>query len=460
MEMRKMGKTVPGPKEIPFIGNLLEVGSKPHEFFKTCVEKYGPVVRVRLEKDRDTYLLSRPQDIQYVLKNSQKLFAKGYHRDRILSMVLGNGLVTSEGDFWLRQRRLSQPAFHKHRIEKYADTMTHYASRMLRNWENGQMLDLHKEMMQCTMEIVAKTLFDIDLQEAEHQGSNQVGKALDQVFHEYVNQYTSITRMLLEMLPFSLPTPGNKRLKEGIRQLDQVIYEIIEHRKKENRDRGDLLSMLIAAQDDDGKGMTSTQLRDEVMTLFLAGHETTANVLSWTIYLLAQHADAEEKLVTELKNVLQGRLPSLSDIPHLPYTQAIINESMRLYPPVWFISREPLEDIWIDEYCLPAGCEVAVSQWVMHRHPDYFSKPDSFVPERWFREFEKSLPSYVYFPFGAGPRVCIGNNFAIMEATLLLASIMQMIHMELDHQHDVVPEPSITLRPKNGIRVRVEKRNN
>lgn len=454
-----MVKKVPGPKKIPFIGNLLEIGPNPHEFFKNCVEKYGPVVRVRLEKDRDTYILSRPQDIQYILKNSQRLFAKGYHRDRILSMVLGNGLVTSEGDFWLRQRRLLQPAFHKHRIEKYADTMTQYANRMLISWEDGQMIDLHEEIMRCTMEIVAKTLFDIDLQDPQYQGSKQVGQALDQVFHEYVNQYTSITRMLLERLPFSLPTPGNLQLKESVHQLDRLIHKIIKHRKKENQDRGDLLSMMIVARDDDGKGMTSTQLRDEVMTLFLAGHETTANALSWTFYLLAQHAKEEKKLVAELKSVLQGRLPSLSDIPQLSYTQAIINEAMRLYPPVWFISREPLEDVWIDEYCLPAGCEVAMSQWVMHRHSDYFTKPDLFVPERWSKEFEKSLPPYVYFPFGAGPRVCIGSNFAKMETTLLLASIMQMFRIELDHDHDVIPESSITLRPKNGIRVFVQRRN-
>jgi len=453
-----MAKKVPGPREIPLIGNLLEVGSKPHVFFKNCMEKYGPVVRIRLEKDRDTYILSRPQDIQFVLTNSQTLFAKGYHRDRILSMVLGNGLLTSEGDFWLRQRRLSQPAFHKHRIEKYADTMAQFTDRMLRKWNDGQVFDVHEEMMRLTMDIVAKTLFDIDLQEPQYQGSNHVGKALNQVFHEYVKQYTSITRMLLERMPFPIPVPGNKRLMESISQLDQAIYDIIGYREAEKRDRGDLLSMLIAAQDYDGRGMTPKQLRDEVMTIFLAGHETTANVLSWTIFMLAQHANAEMKLFAELEEVLQGRAPSLSDIPRLSYTKAIINESMRLYPPAWYISREPVEDVWIDGYCLPAGCEVAMSQWVMHRHAEYFYEPDSFIPDRWSPEFEKSLPSYVYFPFGAGPRVCIGTNFAMMEATLILASIYRMFHIELDRGHDVNPEPSITLRPKNGIRVHIKKR--
>lgn len=455
--MAKQGMNVPGPKPIPFLGNLLDVGANPLRFFESCAATYGPVVRVSLEKGRDTYILSRPEHIQHVLMNTQRTFTKGYQRDRILSLVLGNGLVTSEGSFWLRQRRLSQPAFHHHRIESYANIMTEFTQRMLLNWEHGETRDIHEDMMQCTMEIVGKALFDVDLHTA-YEGSNQVGEALDQVFHEYVKQYTSVTRRLLEMLPISLPLPGNTKLKKSIEKLDQIIYDIIEQRNNETHDYGDLLSMLMLARDDDGTGMSREQLRDEVMTIFLAGHETTANVLSWTIYLLAQHPDVEEKLVKELDNVLEGREPSFADMPQLRYTQSIIKESMRLYPPVWYISREPVEDVWIDEYCLPAGCEVALSQWVMHRHPDYFIDPNSFTPDRWSQEFEKSLPPYVYFPFGAGPRICIGNNFAMMEATLLLAAIMQKFHFVLDQSHKVILEPSITLRPQKGIHVQVEKR--
>ncbi|MFC4099354.1 cytochrome P450 [Paenibacillus xanthanilyticus] len=451
-------KKVPGPRQIPFVGNLLAVGSKPHEFFRTCAEKYGPIVRMRLEQHREIYLLSRPEDIKYVLTNSQRLFAKGYHRDRILSMVLGNGLLTSEADFWLRQRRLVQPAFHKHRIESYADTMTAYTGRLLEEWRDDQELDIHKEMMRVTMEIVAKTLFDIDLKEPRYQGSDQVGDALDQVLRGYVEQFTSVARMLLESLPIAIPLPGSKRLKDSVDRLDRLIYDIIEERSGEDRDRGDLLSMLIAAQDDDGSRMTPKQLRDEVMTLFLAGHETTANVMSWTFYLLAQHEDAARRLAAELDEKLQGRVPALSDLANLPYTRAVINESMRLYPPAWFISREPIEDVWIDGYCLPAGCEVAMSQWIMHRDAAHFPQPDRFLPERWSPEYEKSLPAYVYFPFGAGPRVCIGNSFAMMEASLILASIAQRFEFELDPEHAVIPEPSITLRPKNGIRVKAKSR--
>lgn len=451
-------KQVPGPKEVPLLGNLMEMGSKPHEFFAQCAKKYGRVVRIRLEKDRDTYLLNHPEDIQFVLSNTQKLFVKGYSRDRILSLVLGNGLLTSEGDFWLRQRRMSQPAFHKHRIEGYAETMAQYARSMLEEWEDGGTLDVHEEMMRCTMNIVAKTLFDIELDESKYTGANDVGKALDQVLREYVNQYTSVTRLLLERLPFSVPLPGNKRLQESVARLDRLIYEMIERRKDDRQDRGDLLTMLVSAQDDEGKGMTPEQVRDEAMTLFLAGHETTANVLSWTLFLLARHPDIQGRLAAELGGVLRGKTPGIADMPQLPYTRAVINESMRLYPPAWYISREPVEDVTIGGYRLPAGCEVAMSQWVMHRSADYFPDPDAYVPERWSAGFEKSLPDYVYFPFGAGPRVCIGNNFALMEATLVLASTVQAFVVELDPAHEVVPEPSITLRPQNGIRVRVRRR--
>ncbi|PYI53809.1 cytochrome P450 [Paenibacillus flagellatus] len=455
--MTTSNTNVPGPKPIPVLGNLLEMGANPLRFFETCARTYGPVVKLELEKGRDTYLLSRPEHVQFVLTNTQKLFVKGYQRDRILSLVLGNGLVTSEGSFWLRQRRLSQPAFHQHRIEGYAAVMSAYAQRMLAGWRKDEVRDVHADMMRCTMEIVGKTLFDVDLYDPG-EGSNEVAESMDRVFREYVKQYASVVRRLLETVPFPLPLPGNARLKRSVEKLDRIVYGIIERRREENRDRGDLLSMLLQARDDDGTGMTGEQLRDEAMTLFLAGHETTANVLSWTLYALARHPAAGEVLAAELDRVLEGREPAFADIPRLPYTQAVIKESMRLYPPVWFISREPVEDVSIDGYRLPAGCEVALSQWVMHRHPDHFADPQSFRPDRWSPSFEKSLPAYVYFPFGAGPRVCIGSGFAMTEATLLLASIAQTYRFEPADGREAVLEPSITLRPRYGIRLRAIRR--
>ncbi|WP_244865096.1 cytochrome P450 [Xylanibacillus composti] len=232
----------------------------------------------------------------------------------------------------------------------------------------------------------------------------------------------------------------------------------MEQRRLDREDHGDLLSMLMHAQDEDGAMMSNEQLRDEVMTLFLAGHETTANTLSWTFYLLTQHPEAESKLMRELEQVLNGQAPSFRHFPQLVYTQSIVKEAMRLYPPVWLISREPLEDVQLEQYVLPAGCEIALSQWVMHRHPDYFPEPRSFIPDRWTPEFEEALPAYVYFPFGAGPRMCIGNNFAMLEATLLLAGVLQQYRIVYDSAKPVAPEPSITLRPKPGVPVRVVRR--
>ncbi|MCZ8520461.1 MULTISPECIES: cytochrome P450 [Paenibacillus] len=456
--MTKPSASVPGPRPVPLIGNLLSLGSEPHLFFEQCAEKYGPVVRVRIDPHRDTYLLSRPEDIQQVLNQTQRTFAKGYHRDPIMRRVLGNGLVTSEGSFWLRQRRLSQPAFHAHRIRHYAEVMTAYAERMVKGWTDGETRDIHADTMQCTMEIVGKTLFDVDLHASEGE-SRAVGSALEEVLHEYVTQYTSVVRHLIGLLPVALPVPGDKRLQKSVEQLEHIIYNIIDGRRESGEeDRGDLLSMLLLARDDDGTGMSREQLRDEVMTLFLAGHETTANALSWTFYLLTQEPEAEVRLLEELDRVLEGRLPSYDDLPRLTYAHAVVKESMRLYPPVWLISREPIEDVEIGGYLLPAGCEVAVSQWVMHRHPDYFENPAAFRPERWTPEFEKNLPPYAYFPFGAGPRVCIGNNFAMMEAVLLLSAVMQKYHLERAEGHTVKLEPSITLRPLSGIQVKVVKR--
>ncbi|CAM4397763.1 cytochrome P450 [Paenibacillus tarimensis] len=455
--MRKPMNAVPGPRPIPILGNFLDLGANPLKFFSSCTDKYGPVVKLTLEKDRDMYILSRPEDIRYVLVNTQKQFKKGYQRDRILNLVLGNGLITSEGDFWLRQRRLSQPAFHQSRINSYAAVMIQSASRMLESWQDGEIRDIHQDMMHCTMEIVARTLFNVDLSSSED--AKTVGRALDQVLHQYVKQSTSVSRRLLEMLPVQLPLRGHAELRQSVEELDRMIFTIIEQRRQqEDQDHGDLLSMLLQARDDDGTGMTDEQLRDEVMSLFLAGHETTANVLGWSFYALGQHPAAYRKLTDELDKVLQGRLPGMEDIPRLAYTQSIVKESMRLYPPVWMISREALTDVEFDGCTLPAGCEIALSQWIMHRHPDYFPEPKSFIPERWTSEFEENLPPYAYFPFGAGPRVCIGSNFAMMEAVLLLAAVAQSYTLELLPEHAVVLEPSITLRPRNGIKVKLTTR--
>lgn len=444
----------PGPKGVPFLGNLPDFGRDPLDFLTKCAEKYGDVVRIRFEKKNEIFLINHPHYIKDVLMNSNRIFAKGYQKDPIMSLLLGNGLLTSEGDFWMRQRRLLAPAFHHQRIDSYSEVMVSFAERMAVSWEDGEIRDIHADMMKLTMEIVVKTLFDTDL----HENGDELSHALETVLTEFNTQLTSSFRRILSLLPFKIPHSGDLRLNEAVEHLERFIYHVIQERRVHNEDRGDLLSMLLQAQDDDGSKMSDTQLRDEVLTLFLAGHETTANTLSWTWYLIAQSPEVEEKMLAEIENVLGSRNPNISDLSQLVYTHHVIKEAMRLYPPAWIISREALVDCEFGGYHIPAGSEVSMSQWVMHHDSRYFDEPLKFKPERWQDDLEKNLPKYAYFPFGGGPRICIGNNFAMMEAVLLLVTIIRHFRFELFEKDRVLLEPSITLRPKHGIKVLLRAR--
>jgi cytochrome P450 len=409
-------------------------------------QEYGDIFTMRFYNFR-VYFVSHPDYVEEVLVNQNRKFIKG----RILranKRLFGNGLLTSEGDFWLRQRRLAQPAFHRARIASYADTMVRYTERLLGEWKGGEARDVHGEMMRLTLQIVAKTLFDADVD----REARQVGHAL-----EAIMELNSDFRKLI-LTPTWMPTPRNIRAAIATRRLDKIIFRFIEQRRASGKDAGDLLSMLLAAQDEDGSRMTNRQLRDEAMTIFLAGHETTANALSWTWLLLAQNPGVEAKLHAELEAVLAGRAPSLDDLANLRYTGHVITESMRLYPPAWGMARLAIEDAEIGGYPIPKGCGVSLSQWVVHRDPRWFDAPQEFRPERWEGDLLKRLPRFAYFPFGGGPRQCIGNNFAVMEATLLLATIAQHFRIRMVPDHPAVPMPSITLRPRYGIRATLEAR--
>jgi cytochrome P450 len=408
---------------------------------------YGDIVSLRYFRYR-IYFLSHPDYIEEVLVNQAKKFYKG----RILRAnrrLFGNGLLTSEGDFWLRQRRLAQPAFHRARVASYAETMVRYTERHLESWRGGEERDAHKEMMRLTLQIVAKTLFDAEVA----KDAQEVGRALEVLMH-----LNSDFRSLV-MIPAWLPTPRNVRSYFAVRRLDRIIYRIIEERRASGRDAGDLLSMLLHAQDEDGSRMTDRQLRDEAITLFLAGHETTAITLSWTWWLLAQYPQVEAKLHAELDAQLAGRAPAMEDLPRLPYLDRVLTESLRLYPPAWGMARMAVEDAEIGGYRIPKGAGISLAQWVVHRDPRWFENPEEFRPERWENDFAKKIPRFAYFPFGGGPRQCIGNNFAQMEAALILATIAQRFRLRLVPGHAVVPMPTITLRPKHGIRVTLESRN-
>ncbi len=439
----------PGPKGLPIVGNAFEPRGDPIGYFTKCIREYGDIVFLRF-LGVPMCLLNRPECIESVLVTQHSNFEKSKDY-RALRRVLGNGLLTSEGEFWRRQRKLVQPAFHQERIAAYTEVMVAYTERMLASWKDGQGLDVHEAMMRLTLDIVAKTLFDTDVsREAE-----DVGAALQFLMGKFMRQAA-----FAFLLPASIPIPTTRRLRRAVGQLDKVIYEIIRRRRASRTMSGDLLSVLLQAQDDEGLGMTDRQLHDEIMTLFLAGHETTANALSWTWLLLGQHPEVEEKLVEELQRVLGGRAPTASALPRLTYTEMVLREAMRLYPPVWVIGRRALAPFRMGNYELPAETNVVMSQLITHRDAKYFPEPERFDPDRWRPNDPRnlSLPRFAYFPFGGGPRVCIGAGFSMMEAVLLLATIAQKFKLTLVPGQTIEKLPSVTLRPKSGIRVVLHRR--
>ena len=447
----------PAPKGVPLVGFLNDYRKDALGFLEGMAKEHGDVVHLRV-LDYDFYLLSHPDLIEEVLVTKSKSFIKSKdYRDEL--SFLGNGLVTSEGGFWLRQRRLAQPAFHRKRIAAYGEAMVAYGERLLTSWDasakTGAERDVHEDMMRVTLEIVAKTLFHVDISD----GAEPIGEALE----VFMNSDRTSEPLWQMFLPKRFPTPNRVRFKRANEEMDRLVYGLIEERRRDfaggGEDKGDLMSMLMHAQDADTlERMTDRQLRDELLSILMAGHETTANALSWTWVLLAQHPEVEVKLHAELDEVLGGRTPTLQDLPKLRYTEQVIKESMRVFPPVWGVGREALEDCDIGGYAVPKGMQLSLPQWLVHRDERFFKDAKAFKPERWGGDLEKRLPKYAYFPFGGGPRLCIGNNFAMMEAVLLLATLAQGYRLELTRPQEVVPQPTITLRPKHGVKMRVEAR--
>ncbi len=439
-------KFPPGPPNRLLSVLFGSMQQNPLEYFTVMARKYGDVSGMRIGNFRSLFI-NHPDLIEDVLVNN----AKKYHKGRILQAnkyLFGEGLLTSEGDFWLRQRRLSQPAFHRARVSAYAATMAEYAEQMLATWHSGEERDIHEEMMQLALRIVGKTLFDADVT----RDAKEVGETLDILLQIAANFGRTI------LVPLWVPTPGNIRAKLGIKRLERVIYRIIAERRASGHDTGDLLSILLQAQDEDGSHMNDRQLRDETITLFLAGHETTANTLSWTWWLLAQNPTVEKKFHEELDGILGGRVPSLDDLPKLTYLSHVLTESLRLYPTAWGMARLAAEEHEIAGYAVPVGYGVAFAQWVVQRDARWFDAPLEFRPERWENGLAKQLPRFAYFPFGGGPRQCIGNTFALMEAGVVLATVGQKYRFALVPGHRVTPLASITLRPRDGIRVVLEQR--
>jgi cytochrome P450 len=438
----------PGPKGNFFLGVMPEFNRDSLAFIERCRD-FGDIVRMRFLY-LTAHFLYHPDHIEYVLSTNAKNFVKARSlRSPFFQRLVGNGLLTSEGEEWKRQRRLAQPAFHRQRINAYGEVMVEYAERLVRNWKTNELRDIHRDMMRLTLEIVVKTLFNADVS----GDADRVGFVLSELVKPFAAQAT-----LKWIFDNRLPTPAHRRFNSAAREIDDIVYRIISERRNSGSDEGDLLSMLLAAQDEDGSQMSDRQLRDEVMTLFLAGHETTALTLSWTWYLLAQNPGVEQKFHAELADVLGNRPPTVADMPRLKYTEQIAKESMRLYPPAYGVGREVIDGFQLGDYYVPAKSQVFMFQWAVQRDPRFFSEPNQFLPERWTEEFTSSLPKYAYFPFGGGPRACIGNYFAMMEVVLLLATIGRKWSFGLSSLHPVGILPSMSLRPADEISLVLTKR--
>jgi len=440
--------TPPGPRA-RFPGHtLLEFARRRLPFLVESAERYGDIVFFKVGNER-IYLLNHPDLIREVLVTNQKNFTKSRALVRA-KKVLGEGLLTSEGEFHLRQRRLAQAAFHRDRIATYAQSMIACAHHTRSRWTAGEILDVHNEMMKLTLAIVAQTLFSADV-EGE---AAEIGDALT----------TTFAAFNIGILPFSevlerLPLPYMKRFNSARARLDATIYRIIHDRRASGEDKGDLLSMLLLAQDTEADGgvMTDLQIRDEAMTIFLAGHETTANALTWTWYLLSQHPEVEARFHRELETI-GGRLPTPDDFARLTYTRMILAESMRLYPPAWAVGRRAIADFEIGGYRIPARSMVLMSQYITHRDPRFYPEPERFDPDRWLPDAAVARPKFAYFPFGGGTRICIGEHFAWMEGVLVLATLGQKFRLRYVGATKPDIDPRITLRPRGGMPMRIEIR--
>ena len=430
----------PGPRGWPLVGSLPAFYRDPLAFNRRIADRYGDVALVRIA-GLSYYVLSNPEDIDAVFVTKNRDFRKG-RLGAERRLLFGNGLATSDGDAWRRQRRLAQPAFHRERIGAYGESMVALTEEMTAAWHDGEVRNLHTDMMRVTLRNVAHTLFGTDAS----REATEVAAAL-----EVVTRFLALEEgFFLRLLPRGLPTPGRARFRRAVARLERIVFDMIASRRRSGGDTGDLLSMLLAAQDEDGSQMSDEQLRDETMTIFLAGHETTALALSWSFALLAEHPEVEARLATEVR-ALGRHSPRVADLPRLRYAEQVVKEAMRLYPPAWILARQAVRDVEIGGYRIPAKAFVVMSQWVVHRDPRYFAEPTRFLPERWSQDFERRLPRHAYFPFGGGQRVCIGAPFAMMEAVLVLATIAQRFRFTLLPGRRVVPKPSLSLRPKGGV---------
>jgi cytochrome P450 len=422
---------------------------RPLTFLQDIAEQHGDVVELPMLGKPWTFLF-HPDDVEDLLVGHAADLARDDY-SHVLKRVLGEGLLTSDGELWKRQRRLASAAFTPKRIREYAEAMARVTDQGLGRWKEGERIQLHEEMSHLTLEVVSDVLFGASVSDADFDTVREAMEVFNVLFAQ--------SPETIFRIPTWVPTPLNRATQRAVQRLDALIARIVDTRRRSGERRNDVLDALLAATDEDGSKMDDKQLRDEVVTLFLAGHETTALALTHALYALGKHPEVRRRLMTELDEVLGGRLPTQADVPKLVYAERVIKELMRLHPLAWLTGREVAKEITIAGHRLAVGTQVLVSQWIVHRDPRWWPNPEAFDPDRFEPEAVKARPRFAYFPFGGGPRVCIGNHFAMMEAVLMLAIVVQRFDVELLPFEELRFSPSVTLRPKGrGLRAVVRKR--
>jgi len=442
-------KTIPGPRGLPILGVMPEMVSDMLGLFTKTSREFGGIAQFKL-LNSTYFLITNPNYVKYILQDNYKNYIRGrsVETGRVL---LGNGLPLIDGDFWLRERRLLQPAFHRERLAALTTTASGVIESFIQKWEqnaqNGEPLDLDEEMMRLTLSVIIKSMFSADIDDKIQSLSHAFNVA---------SKFMLWRSQQMWAPPLSVPIPRNVEYNRAFNVLNDTIYPLIENARKDPKD--DLLGMLLAMRDDEtGEGMTDQQARDEVVTIFFAGHETTAASMAWAFYLLSEHPEVEERVRNELKSVLNGRIPTSADLPKLAYTQQVIQEVLRLYPAAYLFAREAVTDDVIDGYPIPPKTLIFITPFITHRDPTYWPDPERFDPDRFAPEQVSNRPRHIYYPFGEGPHVCIGNNFALMEMQLILAIALQRYRLTLVPNHPIAFKPEATLRPKYGMKMTVKK---
>ncbi|NJL80445.1 MAG: cytochrome P450 [Richelia sp. RM2_1_2] len=450
VQSRKSPPTHPGY----LVFNSKEIKENPLNFYNRMWKEYGDLVRLPIMPNYSIYLLAHPSYAEHVLSTHQELYAKPDIVNKPFNLMMGESILTSEGDFWLKHRRLMQPAFHMKQLAKLADVMVSCTESFLQEWEkkpDGEVIDIAEETLRLTLKIAGQTLFSKDISDED----SVLGQAF-RTGYEFINY--KMNNLWTE--PLWIPTSRNQGFRQAKQTLDKLVLDIINSRRQNPQNRQDLLSMLMSAQDEEtGERMSDKQLLSEAITLLVAGHETVASGLAWTWYLLAENPNIIEQLQSELRRVLNGSNPSFEKLPQLEYTRRVFDETLRLYPPAWAMPRTSKQDDQIQGYLIPKNSLITVAAFMIHRHPEFWENPDQFNPDNFLPEKVNQKPNFAYFPFGGGKRICIGKSFALMEATIIIALISQRFKLELLPNQNIEIDPTFTLRPKNGIKVKLWKRN-